>query len=140
MQSFLASLVDRLAAAGARQEALGVREPARRVLGLAVRAERIVVVGRVWRLGDYLLEPNEELHRVGRVVRVAGTDRRRSIVAASMTARHELARAARRGGVPEGETVNFDVERLDPASLDPAVLEPYLLDRAELLVHPPGGA
>jgi len=96
--------------------------------------------GRVWRLGQFLLTPEGELLRTGRVVRVAGTDRRRSVVAASITEHHQLALAARRGGYREGETVAFDARPVDPQ--DPGVpdLAAYLAERAALLIEPPGGA
>jgi hypothetical protein len=96
--------------------------------------------GRVWRLGDYLLTPGGDLFRTGRVIRVAGTDRRRSVVAASITEHYQLAVAARRGGYREGETVNFDATPVDPSSVELGALETYLADRADLLVHPPARA
>ena len=96
--------------------------------------------GRVWRLGDYLLSPGGALLRTGRVIRVAGTDRRRSVVAASITEHLQLALAARRGGYREGETVNYDATPVDASSVDPAALEAYLAERADLLLHPPARA
>ncbi len=134
------TLAARLVAAHARDEALGVYERPGRTLGVIPRLARIRPAGRVWRLGDYLLMPSGALLRTARVVRVAGMDRRRSVIAVAATEHHELALAARRGGFREGETVNFDAIPLDPASLDLPVLEPYLDDRAELLIHPPLGA
>lgn len=133
-------LAGALAAAGARDEALATYMPARRVLGLIPRPARLRPVGRVWRLGAFLLTPEGELLRTGKVIRVAGLDRRRSVVAASITEHHELAQAARRGGYREGETVNFDAGPIDPD--DPGVpdLGAYLAERADLLMHPPRGA
>ncbi|HWL01860.1 MAG TPA: hypothetical protein VNQ52_05735 [Microbacteriaceae bacterium] len=96
--------------------------------------------GRVWRLGEFLLTPEGELLRTGRVVRVAGTDRRRSVVAAAITEHHELALAARRGGYREGESVNFGARPVDPAVPGVLDLAAYLTERAELLIDPPGGA
>jgi len=132
-------LIARLSAAGARTEALGVLEQGRRTLGVP-RPDRIVTAGRVWRLGDVLLGLDGRLWQVGRVVRVAGTDRRRSVVATSITEHHELALAARRGGAAEGETVNFDATPLDPAPADLVALQPYLAERAELLIEAARGA
>lgn len=108
------------------------------MLGILPRAARIRPVGRVWRLGEYLLTPDGRLLRTGRVVRVAGTERRRSVVAAAITERHELAVAARRGGNREGDTVNFQARDVDPSGLDEAALADYLAERAELLIRPPG--
>ena len=127
-----------LAAAGARDEALAERRAARLALGFIPRPAVLAPTGRVWRLGDYLVTPDGGLLRTGQVVRVAGTDRRRSVVAATITEHHELALAARRGGYREGETVNYDASPVDLDAVDPAALEPYLAERAELLVHPPG--
>ena len=134
------SLVKRLTAAGARDEVLATHTPPRRMLGLLPRPATIRPVGRVWRLGAFLLTPEGELLRTGRVVRVSGTDRRRSVVADSITERHELALAARRGGCREGDTVNFDATPCDPADPGVADLDAYLAERAELLIHPPQGA
>ena len=136
----LQDLVDRLRAAGARDEALAEYVPASRALGFIPRPPRMAPRGRVWRLGDYVLNSGGELMRTGRVVRVAGTDRRRSLVAESMTEHHELARAARRGGYREGETVNFDARPVDLAAPGVLDLEAYLAERAALLIEPPGRA
>lgn len=131
------ALAERLAAAGAREEALAVFVPARRVLGLP-RAAAMRPIGRVWRLGAFLLSADGTLWHTGRVVRVAKTEQMRSVVAASMTEHHEFARAAKRGGIPDGETVNFDARPCDPMNSGVHDLDTYLADRAELLLHPPG--
>lgn len=110
------------------------------MLGLLPRPATMRPLGRVWRLGAFLLTPSGELLRTGRVIRVAWIDRRRSVVAASITAHHELARAARRGGCRVGETVNFGATPCDPDSTGVDDLAAYLADRAELLIHPPPGA
>jgi len=136
----LSRLAERLAGAGARTEALAEYLPPGRALGILPRPARMRPVGRVWRLGAFLLTPDGELLRTGRVVRVAGTDRRRSVVAASITERHELALAARRGGYREGETVNFEAAPVDPRAPGVPDLDAYLADRAALLIHPPDPA
>lgn len=130
----------RLRTAGARHEALAEYVPASRALGFIPRPPRMVPRGRVWRLGDFLLTSEGELLRTGRVVRVAGTDRRRSVVAAAITEHHELALAARRGGYREGEIVAFDARPIDPANAGVPDLEAYLMERAELLIEPPSRA
>lgn len=136
----VAGLAAELAAAGARDEALAVHEPAARRLGVLPRRERFRPAGRAWRLGEFLITPDARLLRVGRVVRVANTTRRRSVVANAITEHHRLAVLARRSGFPEGETVNFDWERLDPRDAGVPDLAGYLGDRADLLLHPPAGA
>ncbi len=133
-------LVERLTAAGARDEVLAVHTPPRRIFGILVQPATIRPIGRVWRLGAFLLTPNGEILHTGRVIRVAGTDRRRSVVAASITEHYELALAAKRGGCREGETVNFEARPCDPGAAGVDDLEAYLAERAELLIHPPQGA
>jgi len=140
MDEDLRELAARLTAAGARQEALAELVPERRVLGAFTRAARMRPIGRVWRLGAFLLTPDGELLATGRVVRVAGTDRRRSVVAAAITEHHELALAAARGGYRTGETVNFGVKPVDPAEPGVPDLGAYLAERAALLIDPLQGA
>lgn len=130
----LLALAERLAAAGARDEALAEFVPAHRVMGMVPRPATMRPLGRVWRLGAFLLTPSGELLRTGRVVRVAGVERMRSVVAASITERHELVRAAARGGYRVGETVDFDAVPVVPADVGVPELEAYLAERAELLI------
>jgi len=153
-----------LAGSGARDEALATLQPARRRLGIT-RPARLRPLGRVWRLGALLLGADGALYGTGDVVR-AEQPARRSVVALAVAERRELQAAALRGGFPAGETVNFnavpvDVDRLQrtgesgplvtregvafvrwsatqPEAL--AELSGYLMDRAELLAHPPSGA
>ncbi|MBO9577971.1 MAG: glutaminase [Microbacteriaceae bacterium] len=137
------ALARELGAGNARDEALADYVPASRALGLFPRPARMRPIGRVWRLGAYLLTPAGGLLRTGRVVRVAGAERRRSVVAESISAHHELVLAARRGGYREGETVNFDARPLDADAAHgsgAADLAAYLAERAALLIRPPDGA
>jgi len=136
----LLAIAERLAAVGARDEVLGIYTPPGRMLGLLPRPARIRPVGRVWRLGAFLLTPTGQLLHTGRVIRVAGTDRRRSVVADAITEHHELALAARRGGCREGDTVNFEARPCAPGEAGVADLCAYLAERAELLIHPLPGA
>lgn len=137
MPSRIRAIAAELAAASARDEALAEYVPARRMLGFP-RAATMRPIGRVWRLGAFLITPDGKLLATGRAVRVANTERMRSVVAASITEHHELARAAARGGYRLGETVNFDARPVDPERPGIDDLEAYLADRAELLLHPPG--
>jgi hypothetical protein len=146
---------------GAPREALGELVVPRRVLGLG-RSPRIVRRGEAWHLGVLLLTDDAVL-ATGDIVR-AREEVRRGFTAESQRRRAELAAAARRGGIAEGEVVHVGWERLDVEAVDqgaasgplalregmPSVrwsaagghvpLAAYLDERIELLRHPPGGA
>ena len=148
----------------ARDEALAEYVPERRTLGIP-RAARMTPLGRDWRLGVLLVDPDGRLFATGRVVR-AERPVRRSTPAASIAEQRAFAAAAVKGGFAEGETVNFGAVPVDPAELgrsgasgpivvvgdalfvrwnpaQPDALTPldrYLADRVELLVNPPSGA
>lgn len=155
-----------LRGAGARQETLAEFVPARRVLGLP-RAARMTPVGRVWRLGVLLLDEAGGVFATGHVVR-AERAARKSVTAESVAQQRAWRTAAVKGGIAEGETVDFDAPIVDldelgrdgasgPLVLDAAreevlvrwspaqpdaltPLDAYLRDRADLLAHPPEGA
>lgn len=95
-------------------------------------------IGRVWRLGAFLLTPQGDVLGTGRVVRVNRPERFRSVVANAITEHHELARAAARGGYRDGETVNFDAKTVDLERPGVPDIAAYLEERADLLLHPPG--
>lgn len=125
----LADAAARLAAAGARAEALAEYVPAGRTL-LVPRAERLRPLGRVWRLGVLLLLASPEnakqaeraeradsppvLFATGSLTR-AGEPGRPTYVAASSERRRQLRVAAYRGHFAPGTSVNFDARpiRLD---------------------------
>lgn len=140
----------------APRERIGELQERRRLLGIP-RAPRIVPRGTAWHLG-VLLVTDDGILATGDIVR-ARAEVRRGFAAESQRRRAELAAAAARGGVPEGETVHIgwwpvDLERLDPASAPVALrdgeawvrwsaaggympLARYLDERVELLRHPP---
>jgi hypothetical protein len=162
--ALLSEAVAALRAAAARTEVLADLEPERRVIGIA-RAARMTPRGRVWRLGVLLLGDDGRAFATGRVVR-AERPTRRSIPANAVAEQRALRAAAVKGGIPEGETVNFDASPIDldelartgasgplvlrggevlvrwsPAQPDAlTAVDRYLADRVELLVRPPGGA
>lgn len=103
----VSAAAETLAAAGARTEVLAAFEPERRVLGVR-RAPRMRVLGRVWRLGALLVDERGALFAVGRVVR-AERPARRSVTAESVAEQRAYRAAAVKGGIAEGETVDFDV-------------------------------
>ncbi|UOQ87812.1 hypothetical protein MUN74_10905 [Agromyces endophyticus] len=153
-----------LAAAGARTEVLAELVEPKRVLGIA-RAPRMAQLGRVWRLGVLLVASDGSAYATGHVVR-AELPARRSVLADSVAEHRAWQAAAVRGGIAEGETVDFDAAPVDLDTLgrdgvsgplvvrdgdafvrwNPnqpdalAELERYLADRVGLLVEPPAGA
>ncbi|MDF2990054.1 MAG: glutaminase [Microbacterium sp.] len=142
--------------AEAPRERLGELQEGRRTLGIP-RAPRIVPRGTAWHLGVLLLTDDAVL-ATGDIVR-SRAEVRRGFAAESQRRRAELAAAAARGGVPEGETVHIewhpiDLSALDEHSVPVAVrggetvvrwsaaggymsLARYLDERIELLRHPP---
>ncbi|AWB96511.1 hypothetical protein DCE93_13365 [Agromyces badenianii] len=156
--------VARLREHSARDEVLADYVPERRTLGIP-RAARMAPIGRVWRLGVLLLAPDGRLSATGRVVR-AEREARRSTPAAAIAEQRAYRAAAIKGGIAEGETVNFDTVPIDLAELGRAAasgplvvvgdevfvrwsptqpdaltaLDRYLADRVELLANPPSGA
>ena len=142
--------------ADAPRERIGELREGRRLLGIP-RAPRIVPSGTAWHLG-VLLVTDDEVLATGDIVR-ARAEVRRGFAAESQRRRAELAAAAARGGVPEGETVHIgwhpiDLDRLDATTSPLAVREGdtlvrwsaaggwtplarYLDERVELLRHPP---
>ena len=145
----------------APREALGELVEPRRILGLA-RAPRIERRGEAWHLGVLLLTDDAVL-ATGDIVR-ARQEARRGYTAESQRRGAELAAAARRGGLAEGETVHIGWRMLDAdavdrgeasgplSSVDGVVsvrwsaaggflpLERYLDERVGLLLEPPPGA
>lgn len=147
----------------ARHETLAELVPARRVLGMP-RAARMTPIGSVWRLGVLLLDETGHAYATGHVVR-AERAARKSITAEAVAQQRAWRAAAVKGGIPEGETVDFDAPAVDldelgragasgplvlrdgevrvrwspaqPDALTP--LDAYLRDRVDLLVHPPEG-
>ncbi len=165
MRALLRESADRLAAAGARTEALADLAPATRRL-VFERSARMRPAGRVWRLGVLLLQDDGAVRATGRLTRAVDPGHGQH-VAVSAEARRELRAAARRARFEPGETVNFDTEPIDltPEALRAATgplfvlgdrplvrwslsaddsaardLEPYLAERIGLLVDPPQGA
>jgi hypothetical protein len=145
----------------APREALGELIVPRRMLGVG-RSSRIVRRGAAWHLGVLLLADDAVL-ATGDIVR-ARQEVRRGFAAESQRQRAELAAAARRGGLAEGETVHIGWQELDPDAVERGAasgplalrdgvvsvrwsaaggfmpLAAYLDERVELLRHPPAGA
>ncbi|KQX07102.1 MULTISPECIES: hypothetical protein [unclassified Leifsonia] len=165
IRTLLTDAVSRLAAAGARDEALGEYVPAHRKL-LVTRRAVMVPRGRVWRLGVLLIDADGALYEEGLTTRAVPPGRTQ-YQSESAEVRRGYRDAAFRGKFAEGETVNFNAAPivLEAAELrastgalfvrddQPLVrwsagagdaaavpLERYLSDRVDLLVNPPAGA
>jgi hypothetical protein len=165
LRAHLAAAVSQLEAAGARDEALARYEPSRKVL-LFTKKPAMVPLGRVWRLGVFLLDSNGILYATGSTTRAVapGYPGYQSLSAEN---RREHRAAAFRGPFARGETVNFDAAPLDldaaalrssrgplfvrddtpvvrwsPSAGDAAAVpfDAYLGERVSLLVDPPEGA
>ncbi len=155
--------VRQLDASAARDEVLAELIPRHRRL-LVTREESLRPVGRVWRLGVFLLDREGVLRATGSITRATNPGRP-AYQSRSAEARRAERAAAQRGHIRDGETVNWDtrVIPLDPDALadaaGPLVLrddgafvrwsaaadatipfDRYLAERVELLVHPPEGA
>jgi hypothetical protein len=161
----LSDAAQRLATADVRDEALATFVPAHRVL-VFPRKAAMIPVGRVWRLGVFLLDAPATLYATGATTRAVepGRSNHQSVQAER---RREYRAAASRGHFAPGETVNYDATAipLDAAALrsspgplflhhgvakvrwnraaddDAAVeFEHYLAERVGLLLDPPEGA
>jgi hypothetical protein len=158
---------EQLAAAGVRDEALGVYEQPKSRFGVK-REPLIRPLGRVWRIGALLLDRSGNVWATGSITRVTEPGRAQ-FVAHSAEVRRAYRAAAQRGHFDPGDTVNHGatpiplddtlIARPDSATTGPLVvrdgepfvrwaptaeatipLEEYLADRVDLLVHPPEGA
>ncbi len=112
--------VDRLSAAGARDEVLAS------LVHRRIRGDAFVAIERVWRLGVLLLGRSGALYATGTTFRIDELtfDNHQSNLA---SARREYRAAALRAGFPPGETINFDAR---PIELDAALADAALRDAA----------
>jgi hypothetical protein len=110
--------VDRLSAAGARDEVLAS------LVHRRMRGDAFVPLERVWRLGVLLLGRSGMLYATGMTFRIDELkfDNHQSNLAA---VRREYRAAALRAGFPTRETINFDAR---PIELDAVVLDAALPD------------
>jgi hypothetical protein len=165
IRALLGTAMLRLSGANARTEALAEYVPDHRVL-LVPRPARLRSMGRVWRLGVFLLGTDGVLFETGQTTRALEPGRP-GYQSQSAEQRRAYRAAASRGRFPHGETVNFDAEpvvldvdelRSSPGRLfvsgdrprvrwnaaagdsDAVDLAAYLDDRVELLANPPAGA
>ncbi|MEO8907307.1 MAG: hypothetical protein ABI310_04440 [Microbacteriaceae bacterium] len=164
IRSLLKDAVAQLTAAGARDEALAQFVPTRRTLGIS-RKPVMLPLGRVWRLGVFLLDREGALYATGTTTR-AVDPLYRGFQSQSAETRRDYRAAAFRGPFERGETINFDAHAVEltadslrsshgplllrdgmpvvrwAATIDaaPVPFADYLRERVELLAHPPQGA
>lgn len=160
-RAVLRATAERLAAAGARAEALARYEEPKALLGMIPRRPRMRSIGRAWRLGALLLQADGSVWATGISTRVAEPGRPQHHTA-SVEIRRAYRAAAIAGGFPMGETINHSITpiALDERLLEsagplrvrdgrafvhwgtdaPVPLERYLDDLGDLLLHPPEGA
>ena len=159
----IALAVDQLSAADARTEALATYVPPRQVMVIIRKDAALVPIGRVWRLGVFLLDQDGILRATGTTTRAVAPGHR-GFQSVSAEDRRGYRAAAFRGPFAAGETINFDAASidLDPDALrtstgplfvhgdralvrwNPAATEAtsmdfgaYLAERVGLLVDPP---
>lgn len=152
----------RLQAADARTEALAEFVPRRRVLAIIPKAAHFNPLGRVWRLGVFLLGSDGTLYAVGSTTRAVppGYPGFQSI---SAEERRGYRAAAFAGDFEPGETVNFGARaieltadalreesgplfiadgqplvRWNPSASSASAFGAYLDERVELLIQPSG--
>lgn len=166
IRNTIARAVERLDPSGARDEALATFVPPRRVLLIFPKDAALVPIGRVWRLGVFLLDREGTLYATGSTTRAVepGYPGHQSL---SAEHRRDYRSAAFRGPFARGETINFDAVTIDldaenlrssPGPLflhDGSALvrwnasatgataidfDTYLAERVDLLAEPPEGA
>ncbi|MFT2817843.1 hypothetical protein [Leifsonia sp. A12D58] len=155
--------VDRLRAVDAQTEALATYVPSRQVMLVIRKEPALLPVGRVWRLGVFLLDQDGILSATGATTRAVPPGHR-GFQSNSAEERRGYRAAAFRGPFAPGETINFDAAAidLDPEALrtatgplfvnggralvrwNPAATEStsvdfgtYLAERVSLLIDPP---
>lgn len=161
----LTGAVDRLRAADARDEALAIFVAPRRVL-LFTRDASFIPLGRVWRLGVFLIDREGTLYQAGSTTRAVPPGYP-GYQSNSAEERRGHRAAAMKGPFSPGETVNFGAQVIDldidtlraspgplfvaddrplvrwnaSATVDTSVpFDSYLAERVDLLIHPPEGS
>lgn len=107
VRAAVTAAVSQLAAAGAHDEALAEYVASRRIFKLFTKAPSLVPLGRVWRLGVFLLGVDGTLYATGHTTR-AVPPKHPGFQSVSAEERRGYRAAAFAGPFSEGETVNFD--------------------------------
>lgn len=165
IREMFADAAGELESAAAKDELLAQLIERSRLLGLT-RPPVLSPIGRVWRLGVFLLGRDRTVYATGSITRVTDTGRPTD-QSPSVEERRAYRVMAVRSGLPKGQTVNFNATpiELDAAQLrttsgplflrgdEPFVrwshshaddsaprLDSYLRDRVSLLTNPPEGS
>ena len=138
----IAAAVDQLRTANAPTQALAESVPEGRRLWVVRRPATMRPLGRVWRLGVFLLAAEDPAGLVaGPALLTAGpvtTARERGRLgyqSRSLEERRDVQAAAFRGGYPPGEPVTFGAEPIDLAACAAACAAGSDLDAGSLLVR-----
>lgn len=134
VEAAIADAVLQLTAAGARSEALARFEPARRRALLFTAEPRMVPLGRVWRLGVFLLAVDGQLYATGHTTR-AVDPRHPGYQSVSAEERRGYRAAAFRGPFERGETVNFDAESIALGEVAASASSPLVVRGGQPLVR-----
>ena len=114
----IALAVNQLGAANARTEALATYVPPHQVMVIIRKDAALIPLGRVWRLGVFLLDQAGTLSATGATTRAVPPGYR-GFQSVSAEDRRGYRSAAFRGPFAAGETINFDAASID---LDPDAL------------------
>lgn len=123
--------VELLTAADAATEALARYELPRRRALIFTQDAQMVPLGRVWRLGVFLLGVDGTLYTTGHTTR-AVDPKHPGYQSVSAEERRDYRAAAFRGPFASGETVNFDAE---PVTLRDDPTSPLVLCNGQALVR-----
>lgn len=111
VRAALAAALSQLDEVGAHDEALAEYVSSRRVVKLFTKAPALLPLGRVWRLGVFLLARDGSLYATGHTTR-AVPPKHPGFQSISAEERRGYRAAAFAGPFGAGETVNFDARRI----------------------------
>jgi hypothetical protein len=109
LSALIARTIEQLDAGGVVEEWLATLKPGRRI-GPITTAQRLVPVGRAWRLGELLITRDGQLYSTGSVTRAVQPTDFAANKSPAEHERRELQRAAVRGSFATGSSVNFGYE------------------------------
>ena len=151
LSALIARTIEQLDVAGVAEEWLAALKPGRRI-GPITTAQRLVPVGRAWRLGELLIDRNGQLYSTGSVTRAMEPTEFAANKSPAEQERRELQRAAMRGSFATGSSVNFGYQPISPGETSrlrtadgvltlrlqhaDVPLETYLSDRVRFAITP----
>lgn len=151
LSALIARTIEQLDAAGVAEEWLATLKPGRRI-GPITTAQRLVPVGRAWRLGELLIDREGHLYSTGSVTRAGQPTDFAANKSPAEQERREFQRAAVRGSFATGSSVNFGYQAVSPGETArvhtangvltlrlphaEVPLETYLADRVRFAITP----